>query len=162
MHASWQLAQTNASHRLQDILDALESTDSWNCRTVYDCGLDASIWFDQEVDVEDFEDVVDVLPSVRNMSIQQIFEKRVDANTSIAISLAMVKQYQQGGASIAVTGTRIVGKGFASECLLWDCMARRFANLVLKQKTRVGEFSFGVNVDGTGSKHSFAWSKDDR
>ena len=36
---------------------------------------------------------------------------------------------------------------------------RRFANLVLKQKTRLGEFSFGVNVDGNGSRHSVAWSK---
>ena len=63
-----------SSHRLQDILDALESKDTWNCRTVYDCGVDASVWFDQQVHIEDFEDVMDVLPSVRNMSIQQMYE----------------------------------------------------------------------------------------
>src|ERR1700722_5540655 len=109
VHASWQLSQTNASHRLQDILNALESKDAWNCRTVYECGVDASVWFDQQVRLEDFEDVMDVLPRVRNMSIQQVYEKQLDANTSITISLAILKQYQQGGASIVVNGSRYLG-----------------------------------------------------
>lgn len=158
VHASWQLAQTNQSHRLKDILEALESSDSWSHRTLYDCGLDASIWFDQEVDIGEIEDIVDVLPTVRNMSIQQTFERRVDPNTSIAISLAMVKQYQQGGASITMSGTRVVGKNLQLVFAL-GLYGRRFGNLVLKQNTRIGEFSFGAEIDGNGSKHSLAWSK---
>ena len=158
VHASWQLSHTNASHRLQDILDALESKDIWNCRTVYDCGVDASVWFDQQVHIEDFEDVMDVLPSVRNMSIQQMYEKQLDANTSITITLAMLKQYQQGGASIGVSGSRYLGKDLQVMFAL-GLYGRRFSNLVLRIKTRLGEVSFGVNVDGNGSKHSIAWNK---
>ena len=158
VRASWQLSQTNKSHRLQDILEALESGDSWSCRTLYDCGLDASIWFDQEVSVGEIEDVFDVMPAVRSMSIQQTFEKRLDSNTSIAVSLVMMKQYQQGGASIAVSGTRVLGKDLQLAFAL-GLYGRRFANLVLKQRTRVGEFSFGADINGNGSKHSLAWSK---
>ena len=158
--ANWQLISHDATlEELRKLIRA--QNEEWSTSTRYDLALDASLWSDRTVSLEEMNSIEDWMPRIQSFGVTQRFERRIQkggaAASSIAAQISLLTRYGQGGKVLTLEARHEIGRGAALLEVELGLLGRRFAEMIVRRPSVVigkrFEFGLGMRFEGNHIKH---------